>query len=241
MSNSMGLPPDIQEQRERESKPIPKREMGGIGAGAHENVRAASSRDFAMTGGAPKSEEKQEVASATEESVELVVCPNSRCASELNAEWSFCSKCGADLLRGGLERQLGISFEEDDIHDYLFKGFIVKEVKILGKNTAVMKTSQAKDLQDVDDFIMNGSWSKNENGAEKKVSDFYLRQINTLAISAACIQKINGDSIGETIEEKVLWLGEAGSALVDRLTTRVSMYNQALAEYLKKEDTLSGS
>ena len=170
MRNDMGLPPDIQEQREqgRQAQPPAKREMGGIGAGAHENVGAAKSRDFAMTGGAPVEAEQAKVV-AEEEDKELVNCPNSRCAIDLDPEWSYCSKCGSDLLRGGLEAMLGIEFTEDDVHDYLFKGFIMKEVKILGKNTAVMKTSQAKDLQEIDDFIMNGDWSKDENGKEKKV------------------------------------------------------------------------
>lgn len=239
-NNRQGLPADIREEQARQNPP-PRREMGGIGASAHENAGAAKSRDFAVSGGQPPAETPEDVEKAEEESKELLTCPSPPCGVELDSEWSYCAKCGADLLRGGLEKRLGIEFTEDDVSDYIFKGFIVKEIKIMGKHKAVLKTSQPKDLAEIDDFIMNGDWTKGEKGAEKNISDFYLRQMNVLSIAAVAIQKLDGNSIGENLTDKVKWLNERGSAFVDRLTERVSLYNQALTEHLKKEDTISGS
>jgi len=242
MRNDIGLPPDIRENmEEQQQRPAAKREMGGIGASAHENTRAAQSRDFAVSGGSATAVTEEQSADPAEKSEELRICPNGNCEIELNDEWFYCAKCGADLLRGGLEERLGIKFDEDDISDYIFKGYILKEVKILGKHTALLKTSQPKDLDEIDGFIMDGNWSKGPKGKDRKVSDFYLQQMNTLAIAAASLQGIDNTSIGETLPEKVNYLSDRGSAFVDRLTERVSLYNQALAEFLKKEDTIPGS
>lgn len=231
MSNTSILPPDIQEQMGKRKIPTPA--PGGIGSAAPENnpTRRSMMEDGAE---APKAEP-----SVVEEDK---VCKSAYCHAELAPEAYFCSKCGFDQLRGGIMKRLGIEpFTEEDIQDYIFRGYVVRDVKILGKHTITMRTSQAKDLKEIDAFIMNGTWTKTSEGKEKQVSEFFLRQMNALTVTAMSIQKVNGQSIGSTLDERMKWLEERGSAFVDLLAQKTSLFNQALTDHLKKEDTLSGS
>lgn len=239
MANGSILPPDIREQIQRKQPP-PVEHVRGVGSAAAENVTTAKQRDAAMggepnEGDAAPTPEKDEVVEAKK------VCPNEACKAHLDKGWDFCARCGHDLIRHGAARRLGIEFTEEDIQDYLFKGFVIRELKILGKHTITVRSSQPKDLQEIDDLLMNGAWVKDEKGEEKVVSNFYFRQMNQLAITAASVLKMDGKPIGSTIEERLTWLSERGSALVDMVSQRVIWFNQALTEYLGKEDSFLGS
>lgn len=235
MSNGSMLPPDIQEQVARK-----KSRVGGVGAAAHENVDSARKREVAM-GVPPEPSEPTEPEVAEDPDENLLVCPNERCLTTLKDEWDFCAKCGRDLVREGAAKRLGLSFSDEDVQDYIFKGYIVRDLKVLGNHTATAKTSQPTDLHEVDQYIMEGKWAKNEDGSERKVSDFYMRQVNSLAFTAASIQKFDGESIGKTFEERMAWLMARGSALADMLSTRVVWFNQAVTKFLESKDALPGS
>lgn len=231
MSNRSILPPDIQEQVEKKqgnSKP------GKIGGRARENLR--SEKNVHEEGSKDVNPEEGENADKEEST-----CPNSICNGSTDSKWNFCAKCGTDLVTGGSERRLGIKLDEKDLQDYIFKGFVVKDLKVLGKHFITARTSQVSDLKEIDDYIINGEWNKGEEGDEAQVSDFMIRQMNALCLTAMSIQKFDGSSIGDDLETKVEWLNEKGSAFVDILATRVTLFNRAITEYLQKEDALLGS
>ena len=222
MENETGLPSDIDRQLQRKKSP------------GQEPPPRRLTEDLIEP-------PKEKVEAQEDETTDLEVCPATRCSAKLDKEWMFCARCGTDLIKKNFAKKLGIEFTEDDVQDYLFKGFVVKTVKVMGKNNVMLKTSQPKDLSQIDDFIMNGEWAKNAEGGDKGVSDFYFRQMNTLALAAVSILKVNGESIGNKMEDRVEWLQERGSVLVDKLTMKVQLFNQAMTEHLEKEDTLSGS
>ncbi|MFQ5352667.1 MAG: hypothetical protein ACE5D3_06305, partial [Candidatus Binatia bacterium] len=172
---------------------------------------------------------------------EFKACPNHGCRSDLKDEWNYCAACGHDLLRGGPAKKIGIQFTEEDMHSYLFRGYVVCDLKILGKHKITVKSSQPKDLREIDDHIMNGDWAKNADGEERKISDFYLRQMNALCVTASAVIKVDGESIGDTLAKRLAWMDERGSAFVDLVSQRVSLFNQALTEFLKNEDAVLGS
>ena len=172
---------------------------------------------------------------------ETPVCTNSGCRIDVLPEWNFCPKCNADLLRGGPAKKLGVEYTEDDLSDYLFKGYIVKQIKVLGKHTATLKSQQPKELEAIDNYIMNGDWGKSEDGTDRKVSEFYMRQMNAMCMTASALVKVDGESIGATLPDRMKWLQERGTNFVDILSSRVVLFNKSLAEYLKKEDTILGS
>jgi ribosomal protein L40E len=214
------LPPDIQEQ-------VAKRR--GIGAAAPENNKK------------PAPEEAPVTVAAEPEKSDLE-CKSVFCTATVPADAAFCPKCGHDQLRGGLIKKLGIEpFDDNDIQDYIFRGYVVREIKVMGKHTLTVRSSQAKDLKEIDSFIMNGSWSKGPDGKTLNVSDFFLRQMNALALTAMSVQKVDGQSIGTTLEDRIRWLEERGAAFVDLIAQKTSLFNQALSDHLKKEDSISGS
>lgn len=236
MSGSM-LPPDIREQMKQKPAAAPRGGgSGGIGAGAPENATSARARAQAL--GVPDQPEEAAVA-APPVVDELKACP--RCRVELDPEWNFCGKCGADLVRGGAAKYLGITFTEEDVQDYLFRGFVAREVKVFGKFAATMKSSQPSDVDEIDKYVMTGPWRKDAAGKDRQVSNFYLEQINTLCMTAACVQKFNGESIGATLDARMGWLMARGSALVDALGQRAILFNRAITDHLKAADTILGS
>lgn len=229
------LPPDI---REKMGHAPPR----GVGGGASENVTTAHQRDAAMNPDAPLEEVREE--SSPKEEKEFVVsdkCPSASCRKVIDKEWKFCAACGQNILNEGLASKLGIKLGEEDLSDYLFKGYITRDIKILGKHKATMKSGQPKDLEAIDNYIMNGSWGKDDDGNDRKISDFFMRQVNAMCQTAACVVKVDGESIGETLDERMAWLKERGSSFVDILSQKVSWYNQALTEFLNDEDTVMGS
>jgi hypothetical protein len=235
MANGSVLPPDIQAQVAAK-----RSRVGGIGAAAQENAQTAQQRETAM-GVAPQTEEALEASVEEETEAELTVCPNELCSAALDSEWDYCAKCGRDLVREGPAKRLGLTFTDEDVQDYIFKGFIVRDLKVLGSHTATTKSSQPSDLHEIDEFVMNGEWAKNEDGSERKISEFYMRQMNTLAFTAAAVLKFDGKAIGETLNDRMKWLMERGSHLADLLSSRVIWYNQAVTKFLEAKDTFPGS
>jgi hypothetical protein len=226
------MPPDIREQM----KHAQPRRGGGIGAAAPENNASARARDVA-TEAEPEPAPAAEVEKADAD--ELKAC--TRCRTKLDPEWNFCGKCGADLIRGGAAKYLGISFTEDDVHDYLFKGYVIREVSVFGKFKATLKSSQPSDIKEIDEYVMEGAWRKDKDGKERQISNFFLEQVNTLCMTAACVQKFNGESIGNTLADRMKWMFERGSALVDQLGQKAILFNRAITDHLKKADTVLGS
>ena len=228
MSN---LPPDIQEQLDKQKASRPAGMPAGIGSAAPENVKRM-----------PRTEVAAESATEPTVAVEDLSCRNTFCKAEVPTSAAYCAKCGFDQLHGGLEKRLGITeFDDSDVQDYIFRGYVVRDIKLLGKHVVTVRSSQAKDLKEIDTFIMNGDWSKTKEGKEKQVSEFFLRQMNAMAIAAMAVQKLDGQSIGESLTDKMKWFEERGSGFVDLVSSKVTLFNQALTDHLKKEDSFSGS
>lgn len=232
MANGVGLPADIVEQAKKHGQQ-------GIGSGAKENLHTAGQRNAAMNVSAP--EEAVEKSEPEPEVETNPKCTNEICKKPVKDDWNFCPFCKTDLLKGGAIKRLGIEFTEEDVEEYIFKGCIFKEINFLGKRKATVKTSQSEDFDAIDDYIMNGSWAKNEDGSDRTISDFYTRQMNAICMTASCLMKISGESIGDTLPDRVAWLQQKGATLVDILTMKTNLFNQAFSEHLKKEDTILGS
>ena len=245
MSNGSVLPPDIREQMENRRRAAGDG-SGGIGAAAPGNAVTARQREMAINPDAALQQAVDEAEAATsgaepEKEEAQEVCGNARCGAKLKTAWNFCAKCGQDLLKGSPAEQLGITFTEEDMSSYLFKGYVVRDLPLLGQHKVTVKSSQPKDMNDIDDYVMNGDWNKAKGGEERGVSEFYMRQMNSLCITAASVQKFDGTSIGETMTERIDWLNEKGSAFVDMVSQRAVWFNQALTDYLRDEDTIRGS
>lgn len=234
------LPPDIREQMEKSNQRKPETSVGGIGGRSQENASTAHQRNVAMG----REEQDESLVNpnvpikAKEEPI--ATCANVLCNSDLEIGWTFCPKCGGDVSKPDAAKQIGIEIGDADLQDYLFKGYVVKDLKLLGSHTVTLRSSQAKDLKEIDDLIVNGDWLKDGKGNERQVSDYMLRQMNALCLTAMSVQKVDNKSIGESLEDRVAWLEERGSAFVDMLAERVRLFNISITEYIKKEDSILG-
>jgi hypothetical protein len=229
------IPPDVRANLAKQTR------GGGIGGGAPENAGAAQARRMAMDPTAAAAEAEEAAAPEVDEREELKACPRPTCRITLEDEWNFCAKCGTDLIRGGPAKKLGIEFTDQDLEDYVFKGYVLREVAILGSHKMLLKSAQPKDVAEADNYLMNGAWRKDVAGKERQVTEFFLRQVNQLCITASTIQKMDGQPLGKTFDEKMTWFEERGSAMVDMMGAKVILFNQALTEFLTKADIAKGS
>lgn len=209
------MPPDVRAQIERQSS----------------RPQRAEEKEQLEAEVAPSPEDGEQPAS------DLIVCGNSLCKAEIKKSWLYCPSCGRDLLSSDPKKKLKIEISEDDVHDYIFRGYIVRDLKVLGKHTITVRSAQPSDSEEIDNYIMNGEWSKGPDGEKRQVSEFYMRQLNVLCLTASSIHKVDGESIGKTMAERLEWLKARGSAFVDMVSQRVVWFNQVLTEHLKKEDT----
>ena len=241
MSNGSVVPPDIREQMESRSRRTQEEVVRGVGVKAAENESTARQRELAMNPDAVMAKEVRKQLEPELKEEAPTKCKNSMCNAALDPTWKFCSRCGREIADKSAAAKLGITFTEEDLSDYLFKGYVVRELSLLGSHKVTLKSSQPIDMDEIDDYIMNGKWAKNKDGTERKISDFYLRQMNSMCITAASVQKMDNTSIGGTISERIEWLNERGSALVDMVSQRAVWFNQALTEFLNDKDAVLGS
>lgn len=211
------LPPDLR--------------SSGIGGGARENRRSAAAHSAAMAAShsRPTENEKADQAEAeTTKTKDVEKSKCDRCSREVTEDDNFCGRCGADLLNDPAKR-LGITFVPEDFDEYLFRGFLAKEVKVVGKSM-VIRSSVAQDHKKISDYLM-------ENWSEKPVApDFWDNLRGTAAISMA-LMSFDGHPIPDDVKESVDWLMQRGSALHDMITQRVVLFNRAVTAWLREKDT----
>lgn len=241
MGNGTGsmLPPDIREQVARQSRQASGH--AGIGGAAQENQASSQRRNAAVNPDSIVDDQAKPVPAAPEKPEELKACPNPRCLVDLVDEWSFCAKCGTDLMRGGTEKALGITWTDQDVSDYLFRGYVLRDLKLLGNHKITVRSAQPQDMDEIDSYLMEGEWIKTKDGGRRNISQLYLQQMNSLCVTASCLLKFDGESIGNTLAERVKYLRERGAALVDMMANRVQLFNKSITEHIRKEDTISGS
>lgn len=237
------FPPDVQNKLDRNRPPGP---VGGIGGRASENATSARARASAM--GTPmdtSEEEEDDEVKAQEAHPETTPEPASqacqRCRAPAPESHNFCAKCGADLMRGDFAARLGIKFSDTDVEDYIFKGFVARDLKIYGTHKITVKSSQPADTLEVDNHVMNGKWRKNKDNTDKVVSAIAEREQQMLGLTASMVLKLDGKSIGESFAERMTYLNERGSAFVDLVSKKAMWFNRALTNHLQKADAFEGS
>lgn len=228
MTNSL-LPPDL--RRQVDTRQVAHR---GVGGAARENAAqsAVRAQAFGETAAAA-ADEPVETEGKPEAAIEK--CPG--CRASLDNEWNYCAKCGRDLVS---DRDpimwLGIkSFVGDDVEEWLFKGYIVRDLPIVGDHKIRVKSSQARDLKEVDAYFLSGEYK------DKPLSQDLYKQLHTMATVATSVFSLDGKSIGDKLSDKMTWLEERGSAFVDMVTYRVAVFNRAWTRYAEAQNRLMGS
>ena len=164
-----------------------------------------------------------------------------RCRAPAPQSHNFCAKCGTDLMRGDFAARLGIKFSDTDVEDYVFRGYVARDLKIYGTHKITVKSSQPSDSLDIDEHVMNGEWRKNKDGTEKVISEIGQRDQRMLALTATLVLKLDGKSIGDDHVARIKYLNERGSAFVDLVAQKAMWFNRALTTHLQKADAFEGS
>lgn len=235
--NQSTLPPDVRTEMDKRRGQA----AGGVGSGARENAASAAAR---------RATEGPETAEA-EPGEAIDDSPCSNCKAELEPGWKFCAGCGANVaIQKRPEDALGIEFTDKDLEDYVFKGFVAKELPVIGNFKVMVKSFQSDEAAVVDRWIMN-------TGDDKvKRSQYYENQLFGIAQTAVGILKFDGSPLptgekkkGATKAEqdladltaKIAFLTSKGAALSDLLTRRVVLFNRAVTSWIQKKNPIQGS
>lgn len=231
------LPPDLRRHiQDRETA----RAHRGVGGAAKENAVESAARAAAM--GLPAAAEPDASASAGSEAPS-VTAPDTRqcagCRAALDTEWNFCAKCGRDLVA---DRDpvtwLGIKpFCDEEVQEWLFRGYIVRDLTVLGTHKIRVKTSQPADAKEVDKYFLKGEYK------DEPLSQDLFRQLHMMASVAVSLYSFDDKSIGEKLGDRMTWLEGRGSPFVDMVTHRVALFNRAWTAFVQDKDKnrISGS
>lgn len=159
---------------------------------------------------------------------ELHVCP--RCKVGTVEDQNFCPVCGLDNKRQRAADALGIKITDEDVQDYLFKGHIVKSIPLLDKHTLTFKTSQSREVDEADKLT-----EKHFDG--RRPTDIEWLSYRSKVLVAFGWVKMNGASIGNTAAERLEYIDNHGSQLLELVAKKYKLFTDAIAEVLSG-DTL---
>lgn len=222
------LPPDLRRQLSDKEPRVHR----GIGGGAKENAAEAAARARAMGTPAPEPISDEPAGDKREAVPAPGTGPCAGCRTPLDTEWNFCAKCGRDLVA---DRDpvswLGIKpFTDEEVQEWLFRGFLVRDIPVLGSHKIRVKTSQPSDSKEVDKYFLTGEYK------DAPISQDLFRQLHMMASVAVSLYSFDGQSIGDKLADRMTWLEGRGSPFVDMLTHRVALFNRAWTTFVQDKD-----
>jgi hypothetical protein len=226
------LPPDLRRQlADKEAA----RAHRGIGGAAKENAHEAAARAQAM-GAAPAeppAADRREPAAAAAATAPPATGPCAGCRAPLDTEWNFCPKCGRDLVADSDPvKWLGIEpFVDADMEEWLFRGYLVRDLPVLGTHTIRVKTSQPTDAKVVDKYFLKGEYK------DEPISQELFQKLYKMASAAVSLFSFDGKPIGEKLEERMIFLEGKGSPFADMVTHRVALLNRAWTAFFNSKDS----
>lgn len=159
---------------------------------------------------------------------EMHTCP--RCKVGTIEDQNFCPVCGLDNKKQRAADALGVKITDEDVQDYLFKGHIVKSVPFLEKHSLLFKTSQSREVDEADKLT-----EKHFEG--RRPTDIEWLSYRSKILVAFGWVKMNGSSIGNTVAERLEYIDNHGSQLLEIVAKKYKLFTDAIAEVLNG-DTL---
>jgi hypothetical protein len=216
------VPPDLRPKIAR-AAPAPLVGPGGrrfIGSGTPEYPGANREP--------PASAAPEQKAEEPKETKEPDGTPCTRCKTPLLADTNFCQNCGLDLKRKRAGATLGIKITDEDIQNYLFKGFLAKEVELFEGHTVTFKSIQSKEIDDAD--VLTEQHFKDRRPTEIEWSNYRSKVL--IAFGWA---KLDGHSIGEKPSLRLEHINAQGSHMVELVGKKFTLFNTAISEVLNGE------
>jgi hypothetical protein len=114
------------------------------------------------------------------------------------------------------ETLLGIKITEEDIDEYLFKGYITKEIVVIpNKFVITLRSLSSKDLTEINLKFENAIHRETE---EKKIlMSERANHYRSLLLLSHALRAVNGENIGNNPDARFEYLSNLGQVLFNRI------------------------
>ena len=129
-------------------------------------------------------------------------------------------------LRTAQER-LGIEITDDDVDDYIWKGYIEKNIVIIpNKLSVTMRSLRQSDIDIINAKIEEAYTAKTMGIGIKRGQD----ALNSKLLLASSILKQNGESTGASLEDRIEYVNGLGEWILTYMIEKYNLMNLAINE-----------
>ena len=154
------------------------------------------------------------------------------CGAELPQGASFCPSCGAETEQQNFAKMLGLELTDDDIAEYLFKGYLVKDITLVKGKKATFKTLLPTEGYEIEDKLME--MFKEKDATQNQYSNAYA----LINLSYGWM-KFDDQSLGESPEKRMDRISKSiGVHLIDLASKKWNQFNRAVAQMLEEPDII---
>jgi len=171
-----------------------------------------------------------EVKVTPEESETELHC--SACGSDVLDWYAYCPSCGVDRGTGDVSKALGVKLTDEDLSQYLFKGYLAKEIEVIKGHTVLFKTLLPVESGEAEEKLVNIFRDKMPTDAQ------WVNTNAQISLSYGWI-KFDGVSLGKTPDDRFEHIGKSiGVHLMDTVSRKWNLFNRAISNLLNDPDAI---
>lgn len=193
----------------------------------------AKSKEFQQMAGAPPPEKMaipEEPPKKEEPKEEKNLCRG--CGSDIEKECNYCPFCGLEQETGNASKGLGIKLSDEELSEYFFQGYLVKEISLVRDKKAIFKTLLPFEATEVEKKVMD---VLKDGDATQRQWQNIVALVN---LSYGWI-KFDNQSLGETPPERYKRLDTTiGTHLIDIASRKWTLFNRSVQQMLEDPDAL---
>lgn len=157
-------------------------------------------------------------------------CP--ACGEGIEEDHLFCTQCGVELGRKDVARAIGIKLTDEDVSEYFFKGYLVKEIEIAHGKKGLFKTLLPKEMDELESKMM-------ERFKDRDVSQAQWSNVSAITGLSYGWVKFDGVSLGETPDDRFEYLmGKMGPHVIDIASKKWTILNRSVQAMLEDPDVI---
>lgn len=156
----------------------------------------------------------------------------SACGSEIDEQFCFCGMCGVELGRKDIAKAIGVKLTDEDVSEYFFRGYLVKEIEIAHGKKGMFKTLLPKEMDELESKMM-------ERFKDKDVSQAQWANISAITGLSYGWVKFDGVSFGETAADRFEYLmDKMGPHVIDIASKKWTILNRSVQAMLEDPDVI---
>lgn len=167
-----------------------------------------------------------------EEKVDESAKPCPVCNEPIDPKYVFCGFCGLELGRKSLVGALGIELTDDDVSEYLFKGYLAKEITLTHGKKGMFKTLLPKESYDIENKVTERF--KGGDATHNQYNNYHA----LMNLSYGWVS-FDGVSFGDTPAKRQDRLeSSVGVHLLDIASKKWSLFNRAVSAMLEDPEVI---